>query len=532
MSQLSGSMSNLVSTTIEKNFSLMAQGKYQEVHAFALSLIQKNVNDPVPYLLLAKLCFDHKNFKKSGELFDKAVTLAPDNVYVLTFYAQSLTFLGNHVSAKIFADKAAGVNPEQAYVLDTLGVIYSRLGFHEEAIHWFEKAVAIDSEVANYHYNLAASQQFLGNFDAAHRSYEESLKRLPDDYRALSSLVSLKKQQQNENRLGDLLRVFAKLEDDEDATLYLGHALAKTYEDMGEYAESFKWLQKAKAAKSKKPTSVDYKKIFAAAKSSIEPQPTNVDQNAKAPIFVVGLPRTGTTLVDRIISSHRDVTSGGELNTFAELVKRATNSTSQYVLDESTLLQANDLTLNNVGHDYIQATNALYRNAERCTDKMPLNFFYAGLIHKVLPNARIIALRRGAMDSCLSNYRQLLTTQHAYYDYTYDIESTAAFYKMFDDLMCHWRNTLPADRFLEVNYEDIVYHQEKKTREILTFCDLDWDEACMRFHENDAPVSTASSVQVRQPLYSGSIGRWKKYGSLLDDLQYALGELHQQGAIT
>ena len=525
-------MSNLVSTIIERNFSLMAKGKYQEVHAAALSMIQKNVNDPLPYLLLAKLCFDHDNFKKSDELFSKAVELGPQNVYVLTFYAQCLTFLGKHVNAKNFADKAAKLNPEEAYLLDTLGVIYSKLGFHEKAIHWFEKAVALNSEVANYHYNLAASQQFLGNFDAAQESYAASLKRSPDDYRALSSLVSLKKQRKDDNRLSELLRVFDKLQADEDAALYLGHALAKTYEDMGNHEESFHWLQKAKAAKKAKPTSVDYSKIFAAAKSQIVHPNTNEEPSTASPIFVVGLPRTGTTLVDRIISSHRDVASGGELNTFAELVKRVTLSTSKYVLDEATLLQANDMNLAKVGHDYIAATQALYRSSKRCTDKMPLNFFYAGLIHKALPNARIIVLRRGAMDSCLSNYRQLLTTQHAYYDYTYGLESTAAFYTMFDDLMEHWRKTLPANRFLEVNYEDIVYHQEEKTRELLAFCDLDWDEACMRFHENDAPVSTASSVQVRQPLYSGSIGRWKKYGRLLDDLQEALGTLHQQDSIT
>lgn len=134
----------------------------------------------------------------------------------------------------------------------------------------------------------------------------------------------------------------------------------------------------------------------------------------------------------------------------------------------------------------------------------------------------MIALRRGAMDSCLSNYRQLFTVQYSYYNYTFDLESTARFYCKYDDLMLHWRAHLPPDRFMEVRYEDIVHDQENQTRELLNFCDLSWDEACLRFHENAAPVSTASSVQVRQPLYSGSIGRWKKYGDALLVLQNAL----------
>jgi hypothetical protein len=129
------------------------------------------------------------------------------------------------------------------------------------------------------------------------------------------------------------------------------------------------------------------------------------------------------------------------------------------------------------------------------------------------------------MDSCLSNYRQLLTVQHSYYHYTYDLADTAAFYRQFDDLMACWREHLPADRFMEVRYEDIIHDQEGETRRLLEFCGLDWEEACLRFHENEAPVSTASSVQVRQPLYSNSIGRWKRYGKKLDTLREALGDL-------
>ena len=129
------------------------------------------------------------------------------------------------------------------------------------------------------------------------------------------------------------------------------------------------------------------------------------------------------------------------------------------------------------------------------------------------------------MDSCLSNYRQLFATHNNNYDYSFDLEDMAHFYRAFDDLMKHWRQSVPADRFMEIAYEDIVFDQEKQTRKLLSFCDLPWDEACLNFHENNAPVSTASAVQVRQPLYSGSIGRWKKYGRQLDALKAALGDL-------
>jgi hypothetical protein len=153
---------------------------------------------------------------------------------------------------------------------------------------------------------------------------------------------------------------------------------------------------------------------------------------------------------------------------------------------------------------------------------MPLNFLYCGLIHQALPNARIVVLRRNPMDSCLSNYRQLLTTQQAYYAYTYSLDATAQFYCLFNELIAHWERVLPSNRFLQIRYEDIVFDQRNQTERLLTFCDLEWEEACLNFHQNEAPVSTASSVQVRKPLYSGSIGRWQRYGGALDELEQIL----------
>jgi len=181
-------------------------------------------------------------------------------------------------------------------------------------------------------------------------------------------------------------------------------------------------------------------------------------------------------------------------------------------LEKSKALSSSDLVA--LGEQYKVSAGELSRGAQRFTDKMPLNFFYLGLIHKAIPNAKIIVLRRDPMDSCLSNYRQLLT-----------VSETAKFYRKFDDLMAHWAVHIPSDNFMQVFYEDIVHDQENQTRRMLDFCGLDWQENCMRFHENDAPVSTASSVQVRQPLYSGSIGRWRRYGDKLDGLERALEDL-------
>jgi tetratricopeptide (TPR) repeat protein len=505
--------------------------QYEQVHAQAIEMIQVNVNDPVAYCLLATIAAEFGNHSKAVELFDRAAKIEPQNAYFQAYLGRALTTIGNQQAAKSAADKAALLINSDAHLADTIGVIYSRTGFHENAVPFFEKAVKLNPTPANFHYNLAASQQFLGYFEAAEKAYFETLNRDPNAYRAWSSIVGLKRQTSEHNYLSELVSLFETLVNDEDASLHLGHAIAKTMEDLERYEDSFEWLQKAKRLKLNESESkaFSYNRLFEAAKSTANGAfNTAAIESDPAPIFIIGLPRTGTTLVDRILSSHSEVTAAGELNIFPGLIKQVAETASNMVMDADTFIASkafSEQALDRIGHDYIEAAAELSRGAERFTDKMPLNFFYAGLVHKALPNARIIALRRGAMDSCLSNYRQLLTVQHSYYHYTYDLNETAKFYRQFDQLITHWRANLPANRFIEVAYEDIVHDQENQTRRLLEFCGLEWQPSCLRFHENKAPVSTASSVQVRQPLYSGSIGRWQRYGDKLDGLKQALGTL-------
>ena len=522
------SLSSNPSERLKQGLKQIALHRYKKVHEQALDMIKSDVKDPVPYCLLATIAAEHGNHIKACELFERAADLEPQIADFQAYYGKALTTLGHQNRARAAADKAAAHPINDAFIADTIGVIYSRTGFHEKAVPFFNKAVALNQAPANFHYNLAAALQFLGNFDQAEAAYRETLSRDSKAYRAWSSLVGLKRQSENDNHLDTLIELFDELSGDADAELHLGHAIARTLEDLGRYEESLEWLHTAKRRKLRSSgiNSIPYEELFAAAKATAPESPVSGDDdNHVAPIFIIGLPRTGTTLIDRILSSHSQVTSAGELNVFPGLIKEATRTRSNMVLDGETLIKANKLDLSEIGKDYINTAKDLARGSARFTDKMPLNFFYASLIHRALPGAHIVALRRGAMDSCLSNYRQLLTVQDSYYRYTYDLEDTAAFYRLFEDLMVHLREHLPADRFLEIHYERIVHDQENQTRRLLDFCGLDWEEACLRFHENTAPVATASSVQVRRPLYSDSIDRWKRYGNKLDILKEALGNL-------
>ena len=512
--------------TIQSGLRALNQKRYQEVHTHSLSMIKNNVEDSIPYFLLAVIAYDHKNNQKAQELFLRAEELNPSEPHYPAFLGRLYTELKQTENATKAANRAAKNTINHGYIADILGVIYSRANDHERAIIFFKRAVELDGKHANSFYNLGASELFLGNFEEAEVVFLKAIKLDKNHYGAWASLISLSKQTEDSNHLKPLKKLYEHLSENEDAQHQLGHAIAKTLEDLGQHEQSLDWLNRAKEGKRKR---YRYDRaagtaVFNAARQTVHVTSKGYE-SGPTPIFIVGLPRTGTTLVDRILSSHSNISSAGELNFFADTIKSLTKTSSNLVLDADTLSAAKEIDLALVGQKYMQRAQERINGASYFVDKMPLNFFYAALMSKALPKAKVIALRRGAMDSCLSNYRQLLSTQESFYNYTYDLEDIAHFYKAFDGLMSHWRAKLPVSRFMEVKYEDIVFDQENQTRKLLEFCGLSFEEACMNFHQNSAPVSTASSVQVRQPLYSGSISRWKKYGTKLDKLQQALGEL-------
>jgi hypothetical protein len=215
------------------------------------------------------------------------------------------------------------------------------------------------------------------------------------------------------------------------------------------------------------------------------------------------------------------VFSAGELTNFGLVLKRAAATPSNRVLDAETLDAAAHCDLAAVGAAYVESTRPRTGHHERFIDKMPLNFFYAPLIRRALPRAKVICLRRNPLDTCLSNYRQLFATSFSYYNYAFDLLDTGRYFAAFDSLVARWREAIP-DNFLEVRYEDVVDRTEHEARRLIEFCELDWDSKCLAFQDNAAPVATASSAQVRQPIYRSGIERWRHYERELEPLRALL----------
>ena len=503
---------------------LMADKAYQPAHALCLEALSADPGAARAWFLLGVLAADHDNPLKAAELFGRAAALDAADPKAPAQLARCLIALNRREEALDAAQEAEARGAADAHTLDTLGVVYSRAGLHDRAIGFFERAFAREPRNAGFAYNLAASRQFSGDFDGAEAAYAAALDLDPSLHRAWSSRVQLRRQTAESNFVEALSRQFEAAGGDAERRLHLGHALAKTYEDLGDPQTALSWLLKAKSAKRR---DVGYDpaadaELFEAAAATFRAGDESQGDPSERPIFVVGLPRTGTTLVDRILSSHPQVRSAGELTNFALILKRMTKTPGAYVLDAPVLEGALGLDLRRAGASYLESVRPVVGGEGRFVDKMPLNVIYAGLIHRALPNARIVCLRRHPMDACLANFRQLFATGFSYYDYAYDLADTARYYAGFDRLVAHWRAALPADRFTEVAYEDLVADQEGETRRLLDFCGLDFDPRCLAFHENGAPVATASSVQVRRPIYASSVGRWRRYGEGLAPLRQAL----------
>lgn len=407
--------------------------------------------------------------------------------------------------------------PADALSRDTIGCVYARLGDHKAALPHFEVAVALAPENDQFLYNHAATLSFLGRADDAEAVLEALLARSPDDARAHHLLAGLRKQSAGRNHV-DRLRA-AKQRARGTDRLLTGYALAKELEDIGRGDEALACLLEVnaehRAALGYDPArDAGIVDAVAASWPAFAAAPVT-DAPAEAPILILGMPRTGTTLVDRILAAHPGVESVGELQALPLAVKAASGTRSRTVLDPETIYAAATADLGAIGRDYLARAAHHRRLPERrFVDKFPGNFHYAGIAARALPNAAIVCLRRNPMDTVLANFRNLFAIGSRYYEYSYDLLDIAAYVAGFERLMALWRTALPG-RILELRYEDIVADQEGATRRLLAHCGLEWSERCLDFHAQDGAVSTPSAAQVRRPIYRDSVARWRRHEAVM-----------------
>lgn len=459
----------------------------------------------------------------------RATQLSPQRADYLAELARVLHAAWRTNEAMAAADRAFALAPSDGMTLTTLGVLFSRSNEHRRAAQVFERAAAVMPAVGEFRFNLGTALTATGQLERAEQAFLDCLRVDPSNWRAYLALAELLTKDKGSDHIAMFQRQLVLSETNDDAAMYINLALAKEMETLGQYEQSFAHLSEGKrrGGARRGDTSERDAALFEALMQPVaEPRPGEGNPS-NAPIFVIGMPRSGTTLVERILSSHPTVHSAGELQNFGIALKRVSGSTTPPLLDFDVLSRVRAPQWTRLGDEYIRNTRSVAGDRAHFVDKLPHNFLYAGFIARALPNASIVCLRRDPMDTCLSNFRQLFAQTTSYYDYSFDLLNTGRYYLLFDRLMAHWERTMPG-RILQVDYEDLVDRQEDVTRRILAHCHLPWNDACLRFEENDAPVATASAVQVRSPMFRTSMRRWKRYEAHLGGLR----QLLEAGGVT
>jgi tetratricopeptide (TPR) repeat protein len=496
------------------------QGQWPAALQLSMALLQQAPRHAVVCYIAGVASMELEQLPQALNLLHKATQLEPRRVDFATQFAKALALAKLLKDARIAADRAMTLGPNDPTTLDTLGVVYTQTHEHTLAAKAFGQAVAMAPRHPPYRFNLATALVAGGEIDDAEEQLEACIAIDPRYWKAHLTLSQLRRQTPERNHVPRLEALLPQAGEDEEAHTYLNMALAKEYEDLADYPHAFAHYVKGKAA-GKASRHYDFasdEAIFDALQAAVPQTPSYESGFATdEPIFIIGMPRSGTTLIERIVSSHPDVFSAGELQNFAMAYKFGTRSDTDEMLDLSTIALASRVDWREVGEAYLGSTRPATGHKPRFIDKLPHNFLYAGFIAQALPKAKIICLRRDPIDTCLSNFRQLFSAQASYYGYSFDLLDTGRYYVLFDRLMAHWRKVLPG-RILEVQYETLVDTQEASSRRIIDFCGLSWNDACLSFENNPAPVNTASAVQVRAPVYRSALKRWKKYEPDLGEL--------------
>ncbi|MDP4984892.1 tetratricopeptide repeat-containing sulfotransferase family protein [Pseudoalteromonas tunicata] len=500
-------------------------GDIRQAHTLLVNLVTLDPKHADGYFLLAMVNVQVGQIKKAISLIEKALGFNQTIEY-LAHLAKCYALNGQTIEAKKIALAITIDNVPTGIIADTLGVTLTQIGLYQAAMPFFKKAVTLQSSNAQFYYNLGVCAKFMGDFSLAELVFEQALSLNPKHHQTHFALADLIKVTAKNNHIERLTSAFIAAIHP-DAQLHLGHALAKEYQDIGHYHAAFKALYDAKQAKWQQQP-FDEKSanaLFAHIKqlSGLNQQTSHIGCESHEPIFILGMPRSGTTLVERILSSHSEVTSAGERQDFGLIVKQLANTPSSSVLDCDTISQAYLADFKQMGERYLAATRVVTGDSAHFIDKLPFNFYYVDLIRKALPNAKIICLLRDPLDTCIGNFRQLFTINNPYYAYSLDLMTTARFYQQFHQLICHWQ-TVHSDAVKIVRYESLVAEPEKVTRDLLAYCNLPWQDSCLNFHLNQAPVSTASKMQVREPINDKSIGRWKKFKPYTDELEAFFNE--------
>ncbi|NQU59410.1 MAG: tetratricopeptide repeat protein [Rhodospirillales bacterium] len=456
------------------------------------------------------------------ESYRQAVALRPDYVKAFNNMGLALREQGLPEDALAAFDKALAIDPAYGEAHCNKGAALDDLGRLDEALEAFNKAIELDPDFAESHHNLGNTFQKMRRMEEARTAYREAI-RIDSAYgEAHRRLAQSWTHTGHDDEIRAMETLFDSPDCPDEQKMHLGFGLGKAFEDLGQYQKAFAILHQANSLirKTYRYDIADegafLERICSVFSAPFLEDISDTGLADETPIFILGMPRSGTTLVEQILASHPQVHGAGELNYMAEIRNKMTAERNKPFPEGILEFQADDF--RTVGLKYMERLRKHSQKTKHITDKMPHNFLNIGLIRAALPQATIIHCKRNPMDTCLSIYKNYFSGVQPY---AYDLEELGQHYRQYLKIMDHWRGVFP-NSIVEVQYEDLVAHAEDGIRSLLKACGLSFEPACLQFYKSDRIVETVSVNQVRRPMYKSSIDSWKRYESDLEPLLKAI----------
>ena len=505
---------------VKKLFSYFQKTNYEHVIRESRSLLKKFPDSAALHNLIGLALQQKNNLQDSKISYLNALKLEPENPAILNNLGSIYRILEDYKNSEKYLLKVLNMNPNYINALSNYGNLKRETNNFNEAIEFYIRALKIDNNQFIVHHNLALAYQGIGEFELSKKHAKIVLELNPEHSLSHKMLSTSTKYTKDNNHFKLMKNKLDENKLDQKQKIDLNFSISKAYEDFNDFKNSFFHLELGNNIKRKM---VNYsiekdKYLFQTIKNNFNKYSINLANNKKEInkkiIFICGMPRSGTTLIEQIIASHTKVYGAGELNYLSKTIRKNFFKGENF-LEEifSNKIGNND---NNILNEYFEYLNYHSFKEKIITDKAPLNFRWIGFIKIFFPNSKIIHCSRDKKDNCLSLYKNSFDSDNL--NWCYDQGELASYYNLYNDLMKFWKEKLPGFIY-DAKYENIVQNQEAETKKILEFCNLEWESGCLNFYKNKkTPIKTASIHQARKPIYKSSLKLSDKYSSFLDNL--------------
>ncbi|TXS94056.1 tetratricopeptide repeat protein [Parahaliea maris] len=507
---------------LQKGFAALERGDYETTGECCQQALQQQ-QDLVPaHFLVGLLGLETRDRRTAFNAFQSVVKLEPDHAAAWAQLARLYMSEGQVNRADAALRETRRIKPTDPNVLDLIGTTLSLMGEHSAAQAFYARANTAHPRHPPFMLNLANNLVYHGDSEQANAIFDDIVALQPDSPQAHWALATARKAT-DDSHISTMRELLKRHGNNPRARAFYAYAIGKELEDQQRWEEAFEAFSMGASARRE---TVEYDEageqaMFEYLEQHYTPEWLESRSEGEAdssPIFVLGQPRTGTTLVERIITSHSAVHSAGELQQFSLGLRRLSGYARPQRFSAELFAATQELDPARVGKLYLQSSARMRGTTPRFVDKLPQNYLMIPLILAALPNAKIVHLVRDPMDACFASFKQLFADA---YLHSYDQEEMARHHARYRRLMACWRERFPG-RFFDISYEDTARDLEPNARALIDYLDLPWEDACLDFHQQDSAVSTASAVQVREPAHTRSIGRWRRYEQQLEPMRREL----------